>query len=118
MKQIFVAQKDEMDDDEMRLVEVDNFDIGIYRYQGKYFAYRNQCLHQGGPVCDGMTIARVHDVIAPDRTFVGQRFDESEPHIVCPWHAWEYNLLTGECAGDRRMRLKGTSNNNVFTARW
>ena len=27
-------------------------------------------------------------------------------HFVCPWHGYEYDLKTGECAADRRLRLK------------
>jgi nitrite reductase/ring-hydroxylating ferredoxin subunit len=33
--------------------------------------------------------------------------DESRPHLVCPWHGWEYDLGTGEFSGDRRLRLRG-----------
>ena len=33
------------------------------------------------------------------------RFSEHEIHIVCPWHGYEYDLATGECVGDRRLRL-------------
>jgi nitrite reductase/ring-hydroxylating ferredoxin subunit len=25
---------------------------------------------------------------------------------VCPWHGWEWNLETGQHAGDRRRRLR------------
>jgi len=35
----------------------------------------------------------------------GQRFSD-EVHFVCPWHGYEYDLKTGECAADRRLRLK------------
>ena len=27
-------------------------------------------------------------------------------HFVCPWHGYEYDLKTGECVGDRRLKLK------------
>jgi nitrite reductase/ring-hydroxylating ferredoxin subunit len=33
-------------------------------------------------------------------------FSETEMHFVCPWHGMEYNIKTGECASDRRMKLK------------
>ena len=29
-----------------------------------------------------------------------------EVHFVCPWHGYEFELKTGECVGDRRLRLK------------
>jgi hypothetical protein len=45
------------------------------------------------------------DLIGPDRTHHGPPFSD-EVHFVCPWHAYEYELRTGECVGDRRLRLK------------
>jgi nitrite reductase/ring-hydroxylating ferredoxin subunit len=47
----------------------------------------------------------VVDVIAPDRTYQGQTFSD-EVHFVCPWHGYEYDIKTGECAGNRSLRLK------------
>jgi nitrite reductase/ring-hydroxylating ferredoxin subunit len=37
---------------------------------------------------------------------MGLYFSESEMHFVCPWHGMEYNIKTGECASDRRLKLK------------
>jgi Rieske [2Fe-2S] domain len=48
---------------------------------------------------------RVVDLIGPDRTYLGQAFAD-EMHFVCPWHGWEYDVTTGECAGDRKLRLR------------
>jgi nitrite reductase/ring-hydroxylating ferredoxin subunit len=53
-----------------------------------------------------MVIAKVEDVIAPDRTHQGQRFSKDQIHFVCPWHGYEYDLKTGECVPDRKLRLK------------
>ena len=41
-----------------------------------------------------------------NKTLLGQRFDEGEMHIVCPWHGYEYKLESGECATDKRLRLQ------------
>ena len=27
-------------------------------------------------------------------------------HFVCPWHGYEYDLKTGACMGDRKLKLK------------
>jgi nitrite reductase/ring-hydroxylating ferredoxin subunit len=27
-------------------------------------------------------------------------------NFVCPWHGYEYDLKTGECVPDRKLRLK------------
>lgn len=106
MTEIFVARIGEMQDGDRRIIAQDGLEIGVYRWRGGYYAYRNRCFHQGGPVCEGVLLGRVADIIAPDRTHLGQRFDEDDPHIVCPWHGWEFRLLTGECAPDPRFKLK------------
>src|SRR5256885_11241529 len=79
-------------------------DRRVYK-DGDYFAYSNYCVHSGGPACEGLMINRVVDVIAPDRTYQGQTFSD-DVHFVCPWHGYEFELRTGECVGDRRLRLK------------
>ena len=27
-------------------------------------------------------------------------------HFVCPWHGMEYDMKTGECVSDRKMKLR------------
>ena len=54
----------------------------------------------------GIIRGKVVDLLGPDRTFLGQTYDDGDPRIVCPWHGWEYRLLTGECAPDPSLRLK------------
>jgi nitrite reductase/ring-hydroxylating ferredoxin subunit len=50
-------------------------------------------------------INKVLDIIGADRTYQGQTFSD-EMHFVCPWHAYEYELKTGVCVGDRKLKLK------------
>lgn len=106
MAELFVCKAGELKDGDVRIVMAGETDIGVYRHSGRYYAYRNHCAHQGGPACEGVMLPKVEDVLAPDRTHQGQRFNEAEMHIVCPWHGWEYRLETGECATDRRIRLQ------------
>jgi len=55
---------------------------------------------------NGESIRLVVDLLGPDKSYLGQTYDHDDPHIVCPWHGWEYKLLTGECAPDPSLRLK------------
>jgi nitrite reductase/ring-hydroxylating ferredoxin subunit len=50
-------------------------------------------------------INKVVDIIAADRTYQGQTFSD-DVHFVCPWHGYEYELKTGQCIGDRKLKLK------------
>ena len=105
MAEWFVAKAAEMADGDRRIVTAGRHEIGVFFKDGAFHAYANHCLHAGGPVCEGLMINRVVDLIAADRTYLGQAFGE-EMHFVCPWHGWEYDLATGECAGDRKLKLR------------
>ena len=89
-----------------RIVFVGEHEIGVFKEKGEYFAYSNFCLHQGGPACEGLTIAKVEERIMPDKTSRGMYFSDTELHFVCPWHGMEYDMKTGECISDRKMKLK------------
>ncbi len=106
MPEIFVAKVSQFPDGERRIVAHAGCEIGVFHWQGKFFAYENRCLHQGGPACEGVIMHKVEDVIAADRTWQGQKFASEEVHFVCPWHGYEYDLRTGECAANRRLKLK------------
>jgi len=105
MPECFVAKASEMQDGDRRIVVAGANEIGVFYKDGIYFAYSNDCVHSGGPACEGIMINRVVDLIAHDRTYQGQTFSD-EVHFVCPWHGYEYALKTGECVGDRRLKLK------------
>lgn len=105
MPEIFVARKAEFGDGDRRIVRAGSSEIGVFHHRGAYYAYANQCVHSGGPACEGIMIPKVLDVINEDRTYQGQVFSD-EMHFVCPWHGYEYDLKTGECAGDRRLKLR------------
>lgn len=89
-----------------RIVSVDGVDVGVFCHDGQYFAFENRCLHQGGPVCEGILIPQVETVLDDEGMERGQRFSDREDHIVCPWHGWEYDIRTGRCAADARLALR------------
>jgi nitrite reductase/ring-hydroxylating ferredoxin subunit len=106
MAEKFVAKVSELKDGERRIVFVGDNEIGVFRHDGEIYAYSNFCLHQGGPACEGLTIAKVEERLRPDKTSMGLFFSEDEMHFVCPWHGMEYDMKTGECVSDRKMKLK------------
>lgn len=105
MAEILVAEASEMKDGDRRIVRTQRGEIGVFFKGGAYFAYSNVCVHSGGPACEGVMMNQVVDIIAADKTYQGQTFSD-EVHFVCPWHGWEYELKTGECVGDRRLKLR------------
>jgi nitrite reductase/ring-hydroxylating ferredoxin subunit len=105
MPECFVAKASELKDGDRRIVVDGKKEIGVFCQGGAYYAYSNYCVHAGGPACEGVLINKVVDIIAPDKTYQGQTFSD-ELHFACPWHGYEYDIKTGECVGDRRLKLR------------
>ena len=106
MPEVLVCKDGEIADGGVRLVKVGREEIGVIRHRDKYYAYRNLCPHQGGPACEGLRMPQVVDRIGDGGILLGQTFDEDDMHIVCPWHGYEYNMKTGECVSDRKLKLR------------
>jgi nitrite reductase/ring-hydroxylating ferredoxin subunit len=105
MPECFVAKATDLKDGDRRIVVSGKHEVGVFFKDGSYYAYSNYCLHAGGPACEGILVNKVVDLIAADRTYEGQTFTD-ELHFVCPWHGYEYDIKTGECAGDRKLKLR------------
>lgn len=81
-------------------------EIGIFRIDGRLYAWSNYCPHAGGPVCQGMMIDRVVERLDEAKRSLGDAFKRDQPHLVCPWHGYEYDVRTGAHPGDTRIRLR------------
>lgn len=92
----------EIADGERRLVEVGGRSIGVFNVGGRFFALRNRCAHQGGPLCQGRVFACL------DSERPGEyRYEEGRHLLECPWHGWEYDMETGQSWFDpRRARVR------------
>lgn len=87
------------------VVDIGDRTVGIFRVGGRLFAYENSCPHMGGPVCQGLMIPAVREVVGEDRVSRGYAFDDSEMRIVCPWHGYEFAIETGSHPAKRSIRL-------------
>ena len=56
-------------------VKVERHRIAIFQHDGRLRAISDICNHRGGPLSDG----RLHGEF-----------------VMCPWHAWEYSVITGK----------------------
>jgi nitrite reductase (NADH) small subunit len=106
MPEIQVCRENELADGAVRILKLEELEIAVIRHGGKYYAYRNLCPHQGGPACEGVRVPQVVDRLDANGHFIGQGHDESDIHIVCPWHGYEFHLSDGVNVSDRRLRLK------------
>lgn len=88
---VVVAPLREFPPGERRIVTAGSRSIGVFRIGDRFYAVRNRCPHQGGPLCLGR-IARWAASSGPGDF----RMEGEACLIACPWHGWEYDLETGQ----------------------
>ena len=89
-----------------RIVRVGGREIGVFRVGEEFYAVRNRCPHQGAPLCLGRILPRI---VSQEPGVIA--LDEGPPLVVCPWHGWQYDALTGEAyaPGDPHVRSYAVS---------
>ena len=58
--------------------------IALANVGGKYHAIDSVCAHQGGPLGEGSLDGCT---------------------VICPWHAWEYDVSTGKLVGNPEVSV-------------
>lgn len=85
-----------------KVVEVSGRSIGVFNVDGRFYAIRNRCPHQGGPLCLGRTVGLV--TASQPGVYAYERDGE---FVRCPWHGWQFDLATGQSVFDpTRTRVK------------
>jgi len=62
-----------------KVVMVGGKEIALFNVDGTFYALDNECPHRGGPLGEG---------------------DLEGCIVTCPWHAWQYDVRTGESITD------------------
>ena len=68
---------------------------------GTYHAVRGICAHQGAMLGDG-ALSHLVSGDDPGRYELSRRAEI----LRCPWHSYEYDITTGRCLTDPRLRVK------------
>ena len=58
------------------MIQIEGKEIAIFQFGGKFYAIDNVCPHRGGPLGEGAI---------------------DEGAIMCPWHAWSFDIKSGKC---------------------
>lgn len=102
MGRYVVATVGEIPPGERRIVEVAGRSIGVFNVRGEFFALRNRCPHQGGPLCKGPIGGFVTSSEPGD-----YRLTRHGEILRCPWHSWEFDIRTGQSWFDpKRVRVR------------
>lgn len=79
MAYVKVGSLSDLPENSVREVTVGEDVYAICNIEGSIHALSGYCLHQGGPLGQGNIV---------------------DGRVVCPWHAWEFDVRTGENVDD------------------
>jgi len=83
-RRVRVADVDELADGQARVVEVAGRTVALFNVGGRLYAMDNECAHRGGPLGEG---------------------DLEGQLVVCPWHAWRWDVTTGRNANNPAVTM-------------
>ncbi|MET0261586.1 MAG: Rieske 2Fe-2S domain-containing protein [Rariglobus sp.] len=99
-REVVVGRADEIPLGGKKIVQIGRLSIGVYHLESGFHGILNYCPHQGAELCKGT----VHGTYRPSEV------NEFEPALAgrvlrCPWHGWEFDIVTGKGLYDDRGRV-------------
>jgi len=88
------------DEGSVRMLDVGGHRVGLYRLDDDLYALADRCPHRGGPLCSGRIATPVE--VRDGTVTIGT----PRSIVRCPWHKWEFEISTGRCLVDERLRVK------------
>ncbi len=86
---------------DVRILDVGGHRVGLYRVGNHLHALADRCPHRGAPLCTSGRAVR--GIALRD----GTPTQGSEPALIrCPWHKWDFDIATGRCLVDPRLRVR------------
>jgi nitrite reductase/ring-hydroxylating ferredoxin subunit len=95
-----VADRDEFEAKDRKLVEIDGVEIGVFHVDGEFHAILNNCPHQNGPLATGLTNEQVVADVPDTGERPEERYDSDSTVFRCPLHSWGFDVETGENVAD------------------
>jgi nitrite reductase (NADH) small subunit len=86
-----------------RVVRVRNIEVGVFNVKGSYYALPNVCTHQFGPLCKGTVNGTT---ACSAETGWRTEWVRDGEIITCPWHGVEFDILTGRCLAQPKLKLR------------
>lgn len=96
-----ICSTDELDVGERIITDIEGREIAVFNVKGEYIAAANYCVHAGGPICEG----RVTGTVTAEPDTWEWDWDRDDEIIACPWHGWEFDLLSGKNLSLDKYRL-------------
>ena len=82
------------------MVELGGHRIGLFRVGDELHALADRCPHRGAPLCSSGRVATAIELRD------GRPRWRARALVRCPWHKWDFDIATGRCAVDARLRVR------------
>jgi 3-phenylpropionate/trans-cinnamate dioxygenase ferredoxin subunit len=86
---------------ERRLVDLGGRTIGVFRLDDGFFALADRCPHRGAPLCSSGQVVNAVEGVGDEA-----RVTREGALVRCPWHKWDFDIATGRCSADARLRVR------------
>ena len=83
-RRVRVAMAEDVPVGQGRVVEAEGKDLALFNIDGAFYAIDNACIHRGGPLGEGDLEGRI---------------------VLCPWHAWRWDVTTGANANNPAVKM-------------
>ncbi|HEY8743683.1 MAG TPA: Rieske (2Fe-2S) protein [Chloroflexota bacterium] len=100
-QRVWAATTAELPPGARKIVTLAGQSIGLFNVHGSYVAALNVCPHELAPVCLGRVGGTTLTSLPGEF-----RWGRDGEILACPWHGWEFDLLTGHALTDRHKRLR------------
>ena len=80
-----VARKADIPVGTGKVVEAGGKTLAVFNCEGVFYAMDNACKHRGGPLGEGSLAGT---------------------SVTCPWHGWEYDVVSGACQMDPSLKIQ------------
>ena len=95
-----VGSAEEIGPGQRKVVKIGGREIGVFNVDGQFYGVRNICPHRTGPLCLG----RLRPLVAWEGAKMV--FERENEILKCPWHQYEFDIKTGECLVDPKMKVR------------
>ncbi len=85
-----------------RIVDLGNVSVGVFHVEGRFYALRNYCPHEGAELCLG----KLTGTNEPTDRCGEYQWGREGMILRCPWHAWEFDLASGESLFNPKLKIK------------
>ncbi|MBF8287358.1 MAG: Dioxygenase, ferredoxin subunit [Candidatus Rokubacteria bacterium] len=83
-RRVFIGPAADVPIGEGCVVEAEGKTLALFNVDGAFYALENACAHRGGPLGEG---------------------DLDGTVVVCPWHAWRWDVKTGANVNNPAVKM-------------